>query len=108
MAYSVASEKAGRDRGDGRGVDHAQDRFLEGGGARLDLVIVALAVWLELGLHAGRSWSSFCMGPPQHGQEARRGGFSGAATAGPMSRGRPVWKAMRSRLALAAGWQKPW
>ena len=47
-------------------------------------------------------------GPPQHGHVlGGRSGLGGGRAAAPTSSGRPVWKAMRSRLALAAGWQKP-
>ena len=94
MALSVVSKKAGRCPSIGWGNGHAQDCFLSGGGARL-------------GLHAGSRRRSFFIGSPQHGQETMWGGFGGGMAAAPMSRGRPVWKAIRSRLALAAGWQKP-
>ena len=85
---NAASHRDGRMR-----VDHAQDRLI-GGGARL-------------GRQAGNRRSSFFIGSPQHGQATMWGGFTGGAGSGPTSNGRPVWKAMRSRLALAAGWQKP-
>lgn len=57
--------------------------------------------------HAGRIWKIGFISPPQHGQETRRGGFASGLALAPMSNGRPVWKAMRSRFALAAGWQNP-
>jgi hypothetical protein len=77
------------------GVDHgARDRS-GGGGARP-------------GFQAGKSRSNFFIGSPQHGQATTWGGLTGAACSAPTSSGRPVWKAMRSRLIFAAGWQKPW
>jgi hypothetical protein len=86
-------ENAAFQRGGVMRVDHAQDRLI-GGGARPEL-------------HAGNRRSSFFIGSPQHRQATTWGGFTGGAGSGPMSSGRPVWKAIRSRLALAAGWQKP-
>ena len=57
------------------------------------------------------------MGRRQHGHGGRQAGAAArlvsppvVATSGggvPMRSSLPVWKAMRSRLALAAGWQKP-
>ncbi|RYD80560.1 MAG: hypothetical protein EOP84_11905 [Verrucomicrobiaceae bacterium] len=85
MALSLGSEKAGGYPIVGSSSVHAQDRRLPGGGARL-------------GFHGGRSWKSFFIGSPQHGQETMWGGFSGTAAAAPMSKGRPVWKAIRHEL----------
>lgn len=53
--------------------------------------------------HRGLMLAMILISPPQQGQMltgAARGAGAGSA---PMSNGRPVWKAMRSRLALAAG-----
>jgi hypothetical protein len=57
--------------------------------------------------HAGRSWSRRSIGCPQQGQ-GRAGAVTGAGVSGgAVSGGANVWREICSRLALAAGWQKP-
>ena len=55
---------------------------------------------------AGRMVARWMVGSPQ--QEQVGAGLGGGSGTGPSSSGRPVWKAMRSRLAFEAGWQNPW
>ena len=64
---------------------HALDRFLCGGGTRA-------------GRHAGSSRKHFFIGSPQHGEVTTCGGFGCGMWSAPMSSGRTVWKAMRSRI----------
>ena len=95
MTSSVESEEAGH-AGDGVWADHAQDRFK--GGGRAHLAFVALA---ELARLEGNRRRSRVIGCSQHGHLTTCGGLGAGVTTAPMSNGRPVWKAMRSRFALA-------
>ena len=54
--------------------------------------------------HAGFTTRWQTMGVPQCAQQGTGMGLGGGS---PICRERPVWKAMRSRRALAAGWQNP-
>ena len=55
--------------------------------------------------HAGGSLSTGFIGAPQHGQGRGAAGLGAGGWKGPTNSGRQVWKAPRSRLSLAAGWQ---
>ena len=53
--------------------------------------------------HAGRTRSTITRGPAPQGQ-CEGAGLGGG---GARNKGRPVWKAMRSRRFFPAGWQNP-
>ena len=91
-AMAVVTAKSGA-IGGVRVAGHAQ-RGAGDGGARPDF-------------HGGRRRKMTLIGLPQHGPGRGRAGFGVGGRKGPTKCGLPVWKAMCSRLVLAAGWQKP-